>query len=1226
MTDLIRRFLPLLAFFICTSSYIKSQTLPPDFQEALVVGNFTEPVGAVFDGNGRAYVWEKRGMVWIVENGVKLPDPLIDIRPEVGNWRDYGLLGFTIDPDFLNNGYIYLMYAVDRHHLFYFGTPNYSATANDYFDATIVRISRYTAVAPNFNSVTTASRFVLFGESPDSGAALLHESHGPGTLAFGTDGTLLASIGDGATYFSVDVGNAPDTYHTQAIADGIIRPEENVGALRAQMVNSHNGKILRLDPATGDGVASNPWYDPSEPRAPRSRVWVMGVRNAYRFTVRPGSGSTDPMAGEPGSLYIGDVGWNFWEELNVVTSGGNNLGWPLFEGFDVNTPYWNVPTANLDAPNPMFNGVNCTQQYFNFQDLIVQATPVHSNAHPNPCEPSIQIPNSIPKHFHHRPEIDWRHGNQSRTGGFNGNTPVTWNLSDPSSPVPGPTFGGFAAIGGPWMDGLEMPLGYQGATFHGDYAMGWIKRFMFNSEDEPVSVHDFASGLGAVTWIGAGPDGCIWYIRYNTNELRRICYTNAVDLPPNAVATQSVQFGPSPLTVSFTGSGSSDPGGGALTYHWDFGDSDESTSADPTHEFTAPAGVPTTYTVTLTVTDAGGQSASTELIVSLNNTPPEVEITSFPDGLFYPVGVDTTLSLTADVSDAEHGPDELTYAWQISLHHNTHIHPEPVDNADTTSAIISGVGCDGENYSYEVTLTVTDAGGLSTTVQQWLYPACHLIAPTAIINATPTVGFAPLIVQFDGQASFDPGEVVSYFWEFGDGTTSTDPAPQQVFNDVGQHYVTLTVTDNDGLTGTAVRVINVINLDPPQCVGPVGGILREEWIDIPGSSLSSLISHPSYTDPPASTSILPSFQGPTSNGVNYGARYRGYIIPEETGTYVFTVTSDDASIVYLSLNSDPTHKQPIANVPGYTQPMEFDAYTSQVSEGIELQAGVYYYVEALHKQGFGGDHFTLWWQLDGSPRTVVPGTSLAPWEDCSPSIQVRMMLQGALQNNSLNMRDDLRLAGLLPTTEPYTGLGLGPENAGATVPAEMFTVTGLNAIVDWVLVELHDGDTPGQLIERKAALLQVDGDVVGTDGFLRLIFDVPDGDYHVVVRHRNHLGAMTAQPLALADEVALVDFTSSMPTFGTEAQTILSNGKHALWMGNVVNDGMLKYTGPNNDREPILQAIGGTLPTNFISAYSTADTNMDGVVKYMGPWNDRDPILVNIGGLVPVAVRLEQLP
>jgi hypothetical protein len=75
-----------------------------------------------------------------------------------------------------------------------------------------------------------------------------------------------------------------------------------------------------------------------------------------------------------------------------------------------------------------------------------------------------------------------------------------------------------------------------------------------------------------------------------------------------------------------------------------------------------------------------------------------------------------------------------------------------------------------------------------------------------------------------------------------------------------------------------------------------------------------------------------------------------------------------------------------------------------------------------------------------------------------------------------------------------------------------------------------------------------------------------------------------------------------------------------------VDDVELKYTGTTNDRDPILLAIGGTLPTNTIAAYALEDVNMDGVVKYAGASNDRDPILVNVGGSVPTATRTEQLP
>jgi hypothetical protein len=89
------------------------------------------------------FVWERGGRVWIVENGVKLSTPLIDIHDEVGGWRDYGLLGFALDPNFTSNGYIYLLYVVDHYYLNNFGTPGYDPNQDEYFMATIGRITRY---------------------------------------------------------------------------------------------------------------------------------------------------------------------------------------------------------------------------------------------------------------------------------------------------------------------------------------------------------------------------------------------------------------------------------------------------------------------------------------------------------------------------------------------------------------------------------------------------------------------------------------------------------------------------------------------------------------------------------------------------------------------------------------------------------------------------------------------------------------------------------------------------------------------------------------------------------------------------------------------------------------------------------------------------------------------------------------------------------------------------
>ncbi len=151
--------------------------------------------------------------------------------------------------------------------------------------ATIGRITRFTTSTSGGNLVASAaSRKVLLGETKSTGIPILHESHGTGSLAFAADGTLLATAGDGASYNVTDAGSDGGTYYAQALTDGIIRPEENVGAFRSQMLNSHNGKLLRIDPATGNGVSSNPFYDAASPRSPKSRVWAMGFRNPCRFS------------------------------------------------------------------------------------------------------------------------------------------------------------------------------------------------------------------------------------------------------------------------------------------------------------------------------------------------------------------------------------------------------------------------------------------------------------------------------------------------------------------------------------------------------------------------------------------------------------------------------------------------------------------------------------------------------------------------------------------------------------------------------------------------------------------------------------------------------------------------------------------------------------------------------------------------------------------------------
>lgn len=242
-------------------------------------------------------------------------------------------------------------------------------------------------------------------------------------------------------------------------------------------------------------------------------------------------------------------------------------------------------------------------------------------------------------------------------------------------------------------------------------------------------------------------------------------------------------------------------------------------------------------------------------------------------------------------------------------------------------------------------------------------------------------------------------------------------------------------------------------------------------------------------------------------------------------------------------------------------------------------------------------------------------------------LQVKAFLQGPYSPGTGLMNDDLRLAGLIPGTEPYSGLGFPAAGGGGeSVAPAVLAATGNDAPVDWVRVELRAAATPGVVAYAQQAIVQRDGDIVSPITGGALGFGAPAGNYHVAVRHRNHLGAMTAVAVAMNDVTTVVDL--SLPatvTYGTDARKA-EGSVMLLWTGNVLRDAQLKYTGTDNDRDPVLVAVGGTLPTNTITGYHQSDVNLDGTVKYTGSGNDRDPILVNIGGTVPTSVRAEQLP
>ncbi|MEX1254779.1 MAG: S8 family serine peptidase [Dehalococcoidia bacterium] len=240
--------------------------------------------------DGRIFIAEKSGIVRVFKNGHVLATPLIDIQDRVNDYWDHGLIGMAVHPDFANNPYVYLLYTYED--------------GGDYGARKTGRLARYTVTG---DTASTASEDVILGNVVGSSCNNFAEgadcipsdspSHSVGNVRFTSDGYLVVETGDGAHFNFVDDD-----------------------AFRTQNLNLLSGKVLRIN-LDGTGVSGNPFWN-GNPNANRSKVYAYGTRNAFRINEKPGV---------QGTYYLGDVGWNTWEEIDVVKS-GVNLGWPCYEG------------------------------------------------------------------------------------------------------------------------------------------------------------------------------------------------------------------------------------------------------------------------------------------------------------------------------------------------------------------------------------------------------------------------------------------------------------------------------------------------------------------------------------------------------------------------------------------------------------------------------------------------------------------------------------------------------------------------------------------------------------------------------------------------------------------------------------------------------------------------------------------------------------------------------
>ncbi len=531
-----------LIIAFCFSSQLHAQ-LPDGYNSEEIQNGYSEVMGVIFNNSGsQMFVWDKSGKLyvsnWDGSQYVKQTNPVLDISEEVLDWRDFGFASVCLDPNFDTNGLIYLFYMVDRHHLINFGTPQYDPDTTDEFVASISRVTRY-QLNIGANPLTTDynTRFVLLGESISTGIPLLHQSHAGGTILFGDDGTLLVSTGDNASYSTTDTGSVDHTYYEQAIADGIMRTEENVGAFRSQMITSLCGKILRLDPTTGDGVASNPHYEVTNPRSAKSRMWTMGLRNPFRMSFQPNSGSSNPADGNPGIIHVVDVGWNNWEDLHIIDKGGLNAGWPLYEGLSRLNSYYFSGATNADEGNELFRN-NCSQPSSFVDDA-------------NPEDRRL---------VHNRPEVAWKHVGDidTRVPWFSGTSAVAMQVGASGSPTTGDIFDGNTGVAGCFITGLALGSEYENKYFFTDYSRNWIKVATFNdgSENWISDISTFAEngfGQGIVSMNQNPLDGYVYYVNIYNGTIFRITFDDTLSTTSSVI--NQIKMFPNPATnyIEFKG-------------------------------------------------------------------------------------------------------------------------------------------------------------------------------------------------------------------------------------------------------------------------------------------------------------------------------------------------------------------------------------------------------------------------------------------------------------------------------------------------------------------------------------------------------------------------------------------------------------------------------------------------------------------------------------------------
>jgi glucose/arabinose dehydrogenase len=647
-------------------------TATPGFQDVLLPqSGLTNPVVMQFAIDGRIFVAEKSGRIFFYDNSSDTtPTLFADLTTNVHNYWDRGMLGMVLHPGFPTIPYVYLLYAFDAVP----GVPPPRwGTVGAVADPTCPtppgattngcvitgRLSRLNVNDFTGTPLGTVNEHVLIEDWWQQ-----FPSHSIGSLGFGSDGALYVTGGDGASFNYTDYGPPSSPAGDPTSGD----PANQGGALRSQdlrtsgdIVHFH-GALLRIDPETGAALPDNPLINHTDPNA--RKIVAYGLRNPFRFTIKPGTSE----------VWVGDVGWSTWEEINVVANPLDpvvrNFGWPCYEG--------NARQSGYDSANLPI----CESLYVESPGVSGLTAPHYTYDH------SVRVV-----------------ANEACPTG--------------SSAITGLAF--YPAAGGSY------PSTYNGALFFSDFSRDciWAMRVGANGLPNPssiVTIKTNAGGREGPVQLISGPGADIYYAGLEDSRLHRIRY-NAGNQPPTAVVQGAPTSGSSPLTVAFNASSSSDPEGQALSYAWDLdGDGlfDDGTTVAP--NFTYTSATPLAVTVRLRVTDTQGLSDVASIVITVNNTAPTPLIASPAASFTWKVGDPIVFSGSA--TDPEQGTlPASSLIWSVIMHHcpsNCHQH-SITDFVGVSSG--SFVAPDHEYpSSLELRLTAIDSGGLQNTTSVTLNP------------------------------------------------------------------------------------------------------------------------------------------------------------------------------------------------------------------------------------------------------------------------------------------------------------------------------------------------------------------------------------------------------------------------------------------------------------------------------------------------------------------------